>query len=360
MMHSEPRADAGLQNDPAVAVYTGVLPAERPPRRWPRIVGRAAFAVIAVSSIVAATAFSFASGSTGADPRSSLTLIAPAGVGGGWDGFAREQQQAMRIDGIANNVQVVNIPGAGGTIGLSAFTGMEPTANTLLATGAAMLGGIVLNRSSVDLSDVRPIARIAEDYSVFVVRADAPWDTVDDFAAAWDADHRGIRFTGGSAGSIDHLLIAQFAQVQDIPPAEITYIPKSGGGEAIQTLMSDTADVAVTGYNEVADQVEAGRVKVLAISAPQRLPGVDIPTFEEEGYGVNLVNWRGLLAHPGISDEQFEAVRQIVRETAESDAWADALARNKWVDSYLDGEELERFLVEDQERTAALVKELGL
>jgi putative tricarboxylic transport membrane protein len=346
--------------DRSTAVYTGLVRAERPPRKWPRVVGRAAFGVIAVASIAAAVTFSFVSGSAGGSPRSSLTLIAPAGVGGGWDGFAREQQQAMRVDGVANNVQVVNIPGAGGTIGLSSFVTMEGTSNTLLATGAAMLGGIVLNNSPVDLSDVRPIARVAEDYSVFVVRADAPWDSVDDLVSAWQADNSGIRFTGGSAGSIDHLLIAQLALVVDVPATSVTYIPKSGGGEAIQTLMNDTGDVAVTGYNEVVDQIEAGRVKALAISAPEPLPGVDVPLFTELGYEVNLVNWRGFVAAPDVSDEQFDALADIIAETAQTEAWADALARNRWVDSYLTGEEFERFIAEDQARTTELVRELGL
>lgn len=359
-MHSESPQTRGPQNDRTAAVYTGLVRAERPPRKWPKIMGRAVFGVIAVASIAAATTYSFASASTGGSPRASLTLIAPAGVGGGWDGFAREQQQAMRLDGVANNVQVVNIPGAGGTIGLSSFVTMEGAAGTMLATGAAMLGGIVLNNSPVDMSDVRPIARVAEDYSVFVVRADAPWDSVDDLVADWKADNSGIRFTGGSAGSIDHLLIAQLARVVDVPATSVTYIPKSGGGEAIQTLMSDTGDVAVTGYNEVADQIEAGRVKALAISAPERLEGVDVPLFTELGYEVNLVNWRGFLAAPGLSDEQFDALKEIVDETVQTDAWADALARNRWVDSYLTGPELEQFIAEDQARTTELVKELGL
>jgi putative tricarboxylic transport membrane protein len=346
--------------DPSVAVYTGVVRADKPRRRWTRLLGRSVFAVIAVVSIASAVVYSFVSASVGGSPRASLTLIAPAGVGGGWDGFAREQQQAMRTESIANNVQVVNIPGAGGTIGLSSFVTMEGSSGTLLATGAAMLGGIVLNNSPVDLTDVRPIARVAEDYAVFIVRDDARWGSVDELVADWQADDAGIRFTGGSAGSIDHLLIAQLAQEVDVAPTAITYIPKSGGGEAIQMLLSETADVAVTGYNEVVDQIEAGRVRALAISAPQPLPGVDVPLFTDLGYDVNLVNWRGFLAAPGITDAQFEALKDIVQETVATDAWADALARNRWVDSYLDGAELERFIDEDQARTTELVKELGL
>ncbi|MDR2255049.1 MAG: PhnD/SsuA/transferrin family substrate-binding protein [Arthrobacter sp.] len=330
---------------------------QRPP--WQRNLGRLAFAVIAVASIATATAFSFASGSSGADPRANLTLIAPAGVGGGWDSFAREQQQAMRGGGVVNNVQVVNIPGAGGTIGLAAFVEQDQDTQ-LLATGAAMHGGIVINDSPVNMEDVRPIARIAEDYSVFIVPKDSPYSSASELAEAWSKDPRKVRFTGGSAGSIDHLLVTQFAQTLGIPGKDITYLPKSGGGEAMQTILAGTADVAVTGYNEVADQIEVGRIKALAVSAPQRLAGTEIPTFEEEGYAVNLVNWRGFVAAPGVSDEQFDQLSAIVKETSQSEQWKDALARNRWVDSYLDGDELKDFLREDQERTAALIKELGL
>lgn len=359
-MTSEHPDDFSPRIDPAAPVYTGVMRTERPARRWPRLVGRIAFGAIAVTSVVAATTFSFASGSTGTDPRSSLTLIAPAGVGGGWDGFAREQQQSMRLDGIVNNVQVVNIPGAGGTIGLGSFASKEDQSTTLLATGAAMVGGILINDSPVDFSDVRPVARVAEDYSVFIMRPDSPWEDLDALAEAWKADPSSVRFTGGSTGSIDHLLVAQFAQVLGISPAEITYIPKSGGAEATQTILSDTADVAVTGYNEVADQIDSDRVVPLALSAPEQLRDVDIATFEELGYAVNLVNWRGFVASNDITDAEFEALRDIVRDTVASEAWADALERNRWVDSYLEGDEFLEFLDADLESTAALVKELGL
>ncbi|MFT4234843.1 MAG: tripartite tricarboxylate transporter substrate-binding protein [Microbacterium sp.] len=355
---SEPEKDPLGQ--PLGAVYTTVVGTQSRTPKIPKVFGRIVFAVVAVASIGTATAFSFIQGNTGSDPRSSLTLIAPAAVGGGWDSFAREQQQAMRAEGIAHNVQVVNIPGAGGTIGLSSFTNMDETTGTLLATGAAMTGGIELNDSTVSFDDVRPVARVAEDYSIVIVAGDAPWDSIDDFVADWQANPSGMRFTGGSAGSIDHLIIAQFALVSGLDASEITYIPKSGGGEAMQTLFSGTADVVVTGYNEVADQIEAGRVKPIAISAPERLDGVDIPTFEELGYEVNLVNWRGFVASKNLTDEEFETLKSIVKETVQSDAWAEALVRNKWVDSYLDGDEFDAFIQEDVERTSKLVEELGL
>ncbi|TDT33737.1 tripartite tricarboxylate transporter family receptor [Naumannella halotolerans] len=125
-----------------------------------------------------------------------------------------------------NNVQVVNIPGAGGTIGLSSFVTMTGDPTTVMATGTAMLGGIELNDSPVDLTDVRPIARVAEDYDAIVVNADSPYQTIDDLVNAWSGDPGGLVWTGGSAGSIDHLIIAALAKESELDPSEITFIPK--------------------------------------------------------------------------------------------------------------------------------------
>lgn len=331
-----------------------------PPRSRPKLIGMIIYAIVFVVVTTTAVVFSIRSASSGTDLRANLTYIAPAGVGGGWDSFAREQQQAMRTEGIVNNVQVVNIPGAGGTIGLSKFSTMTGQSTNVMATGTAMLGGIELNDSPVDLSDVRPIAKVAEDYDAVVVAADSPYRSIDDIVAAWRQDPKAVTWTGGSAGSIDHLIIAALALDVGVDPAGMTFIPKSGGGEAMQTLLNGTTDVAVTGYNEIADQVESGRVRALAISAPERLPGVDLPTLVEAGYQVDLVNWRGVLAPPGITDEELTELRTIIEETRNSAAWQDALTRNKWVDSYLTGAEFDRFIAQDQQRIAELIKELGL
>ncbi|GAB3746565.1 Bug family tripartite tricarboxylate transporter substrate binding protein [Microlunatus parietis] len=331
-----------------------------PPRSRPKLIGLIIYAIVFVTATTTAVVFSVRSASSGTDLRSNLTFIAPAGVGGGWDSFAREQQQAMRSAGIVNNVQVVNIPGAGGTIGLSRFTTMTGQATNVMATGTAMLGGIELNDSPVDLSDVKPIARVAQDYDAVVVSAESPYRSIDDIVAAWRQDPKAVTWTGGSAGSIDHLIIAALALEVGVDPAGMTFIPKSGGGEAMQTLLNGTTDVAVTGYNEIADQVESGRVRALAISAPDRLPGVDLPTLVEAGYQVDLVNWRGVLAPPGITDEELAELKAIIEETRNSTAWQDALTRNKWVDSYLTGAEFDEFITQDQQRIAELIKELGL
>ena len=326
-----------------------------------RMFGRLAYGAIAVAAIGTATTYSVRAASAKGDLSSNLTLIAPAGAGGGWDGFARETQQAMRVNALAGNAQVVNIPGAGGTIGLGKFSTMHGRADTILATGTAMVGGIALNESPVGFDDTTLLARVAEDYDVLIAAADAPYDTVDDVVSAWKRDPKGFVWTGGSAGSVDHLTIAQLALLGGISAADITYIPKSGGGEAIQTLLSGTTDFASCGFNEVSDQIEAGRVKAIGVAAPERIKGFeDLPTMSEQGYEVTLTNWRGWLGAPGITDDESAQLLEILQKTRDSAAWKDALERNKWTDVWLTGQEFAEFVEEDTSRVEKLLKELGL
>lgn len=320
---------------------------------------RKTLAGIAAAGVVGLAMVDAASGGGEATARSKLVLMAPAAPGGGWDGFARESQQAIKAGGIANNVQVVNVPGAGGTIGLGQFAQMEGRSDMLMVTGGVMVGAIELAESEVDLGDVQPIARLADDYAVLVVPAKSKFKTLDDFIETWKQDPGGTSISGGSLGSIDHLLTGLVAKQVGIDPAKTNYIAYSGGGEALTSMLSGTTVGGMSGYNEVADQIEAGMLRALAISSEERLPGVDVPTFKEQGIDAVMANWRGLAAAPGVEGEQLEELKEIVAEYHETDEWKDSLERNSWTDSYMVAEEFDTFLAEEIARTHEIVEGLG-
>lgn len=349
-MSSAPRArsDRGAPGD-----------AGGPPGRTRRRV-LAALGVAATAALVGAAAVDAGGGTTGADPRAKLTIMAPAAPGGGWDLASRESQQALRAASIVNNVQVVNVPGAGGTIGLTQFAGFDPDPTNLMMTGTVMEGAIALNGSSVDLSDTTPIARLAEDYEVFIVPADSPFETLDDFVATWQQDPHALAIGGGSLGGTDQMLTGLVAREVGVDPAEINYVAYSGGGEVLTSLLSGTVELGVSGYNEFSDQIEAGNLRVLALSAEERLDGLDAPTFYEEGVDVHLPNWRGLVAPAGITEEQRDELVDVVDEMVASDEWEDALRRNSWQPAVLTGDDFAAFLDEDQRRVAGIIEELGL
>lgn len=265
----------------------------------------------------------------------------------------------MRAQGIVNNAQVVNIPGAGGTIGLNKFAGMEGDTSTLMLMGITMLGAININGSSTTLENVTPIARITDDYDVLVVPADSPYNSVDELAAEWKQDPNSFAFGGGSLGSVDQMIITQLAQQAGIEPTAVNYIAYSGGGELATSLMSGTIKASVSGWVDFADQIEAGRLKALAVSAPQPVKSIDLPTLKELGYDIELTNWRGVVAAPGISDETKAELQQIVTEVVATPEWADAIKRNQWTDTFLTGEEFEQFLDSERKAVDAIWNDLG-
>ncbi|APU13199.1 MULTISPECIES: Bug family tripartite tricarboxylate transporter substrate binding protein [Actinoalloteichus] len=324
---------------------------------------RQALSVLGVVSTLVLTGFAAVDASqstSGATPRSNLRVMAPAAPGGGWDLASREFQQALRGGAVVNNVQVINVPGAGGTIGLSQFVeiGADPT--QLMMTGTVMEGAINVNGSSVDLLDTTPIARLAEDYEVIVVPADSPYETLEDFLEVWRENPQGHAVGGGGLGGTDHLLTGLVAREADVDPEQVNYVAYAGGGEVLTALLSRTVEIGVSGYNDFRDQIEAGNVRALAVSAEEPVEGIDTPTFIEQGIDVALPNWRGLVAPPGITDEQRRELIAVVDEAVQTQEWADALDRNKWEDSFLSGEDFTEFIREDQARVDAIIEELGL
>lgn len=321
--------------------------------------------VAAILGLITITLFGFAvmdaSRSGGAaNARAKLTLVAPAAPGGGWDSFARESQQAMRANGVVNMVQVVNVPGAAGTIGLSQVVRMTDRSDVLLVTGGVMVGGVILTDSGKSLADTTPIARLADDYDVLVVPDDSPYTTLDEFVQAWIADPGGTAIAGGSLGSIDHLLSGMLAEAVGLPPQAVNYIAYPGGGEVVTSLLSHTAVAGISGYNDFRDQIDSGALRALALSASEPLADVDIPTFREAGVDVAMSNWRGLVAPPGIDDATREQFIDIVSEYRDTDDWRDTLARNNWTDEFMVGDEFATFLTAETERITEIIKELGL
>jgi putative tricarboxylic transport membrane protein len=291
----------------------------------------------------------------------SLTIIAPANPGGGWDQTARTLQEVMQSGGIVPTVTVENVAGAGGTVGLAQFVDQRAgKGDALLVGGLVMVGAILTNASPVTLDQVTPIARLTGEYEVLVVPVDSPIQTLDDLLAAFKADPGAVAWGGGSAGGTDHILAGLVAQAAGADPTLVNYIPYSGGGEALAAILGGHVTVGVSGYGEWAGQIAAGELRVLAISSPERVAGLDIPTLKEQGIDVELANWRAVMAPPELSAEDRQALLDIVDRTVKSEAWQAKLKERGWMDIYLAGDDFAAFLDEENERITGTLKAIGL
>ncbi len=302
-----------------------------------------------------------AAGATSASAQMDLKILAPAAPGGGWDQTARSMQQALMESGAAKGVQVTNIPGAGGTIGIAQFVnGAKGDGGQLMVNGFVMVGAILLNKAPVTLDQVTPIARLTQETQVIVVPANSPNKTAKELAEAVKKDIARVTFAGGSAGGVDHIMAALFAASAGADASKINYVPFSGGGESLAAIMGGKVTAGISGYGEYEGQIKAGKLRAIGVTSPERMAGVDVPTFKEQGIDLVLANWRSVVAPPGITDAQKKALVDTIEKMSKSESWKSILKQKGWDDAYLSGDEFAAFLKQEQTRVAAVLKSVGL
>jgi putative tricarboxylic transport membrane protein len=297
-------------------------------------------------------------------PSERISIMAPADPGGGWDETARAFQQAIRDSKVsAQGAEVYNVPGAGGTLGLSQLVSKnQGDPNQLMVMGLVMLGAIETNQSSVNLSQVTPISTLTEEAEAIVVPAKSPYRTLSDLMDDLKRDPSSVAWAGGSAGGTDQLLVGLLAKAAGADPAKTKYVAHAGGGEAIAAILSGSVDAGVSGVSEFADQVEAGKMRVLAVSGEEAVDvgGTQTPTIKQEGYDVVLTNWRGIVAPPGLSDAERDTVVEFVDEVRATPSWQESVERFGWTEVAKPGTEFDSFLKSEEQRVKQLVAELGL
>ena len=291
-----------------------------------------------------------------------VDVMVPAGPGGGWDTTARQAMQAMSDAGIETaGVNYTNKGGAAGTIGLAEFVaGNEGNENGLIFMGAIMVGGIELNKSPVKLDQTTPIARLTNEYDAIVVAPESEFKTIDDFVAALKADPGAVPVGGGSAGGIDHIALALIAKDQGVDVSKINYIAQASGAETVAGVIGGSLKAGISGVSEFREFIEAGRLRVLAVTSPERLPGVDAPTLKEAGIDVEIGNWRGVLGAPGMSAEARQQWIERFDKLHGSDQWKQTLETQGWEDAYMSGDEFSGFLTSEGERMIGVLKDVGL
>lgn len=290
-----------------------------------------------------------------------LKITAPAGAGGGWDSTSRALQQVMTGIGAAKSVQVVNVPGASGTIGLTQFaTTGKGDGNQLLMMGFNLVGAVLTTKSAVTLDSVTPIARLTGDALVVVVPANSPHKNIKDLATALKTDTSKVVWNGGSAGGADHILAALLTKAAGGDATKLNYVPFSGGGEALAELLGGRVTAGISSYNEFESMIKAGKLRAIGVSSAARVAGIDVPTIKESGLDVELMNWRGVVAAPGITPAQKAALVAAVDKAVKSQEWAAIRKQRSWDDAYMGADEFAGFLKSENARMKDTLATVGL
>ena len=289
----------------------------------------------------------------------SLKMMIPANPGGGWDQTGRSLAAAMQSAKLVSSVQFDNKGGAAGIIGLAQFVNAaKGDPNAVMIGGMVMVGGIILGKSQVNLSQVTPIARLTSEWEVIVVPANSPVKSMADLVKALKENPGKVSWGGGSAGGTDHILAGLIAKAVGVDAVKVNYVPYKGGGEAIAAILGSHVTVGVSGIGEFAEQVKAGKMRALAQSSPAKLDG--IPSLKEQGIDVELGNWRGIFGAPGITPQQRDALVKLVKDATETPAWKATLEKLGWTSVFLGGDDYKKFIDQDIVRVSAIIESLGL
>ncbi len=297
--------------------------------------------------------------SSAAAAQPALKMMIPANPGGGWDQTGRALAAAMQSARLVSSVQFDNKGGAAGTIGLAQFiNASKGDPNAVMIGGMVMVGGILLNKSPVSLSQVTPVARLTSEWEVIVVPARSPYKSLSELLKAFRENPGKVSWGGGSAGGTDHILVGMIAKAVRVDPARINYVAFKGGGEAVAAILGGHVTAGVSGVGEFAEHVKAGKMRALAVSAPAKFDG--IASLKEQGVDVEIGNWRGIFGAPGITREQRDALVKLVKAATETPSWTSTAEKLGWTPVFLGGDEYARFLEEDTRRIAGIIDSLGL
>ena len=267
-----------------------------------------------------------------------LRIMVPTVAGGGYDVTARTAAVlAQRSGVVSDRIPVFNVDGDGGAVALRRLLAERGNAGLVMMMGLGVVGATVTNPGSDLVHDIGELV------------------------ATWRGDPARVTVGGGSAlGGPDHLMLMRLAEAAGVDPAQLRYRTFDGGGALLPALLDGTIDVGVSSVVEYAAQISSGQLRVLAVSGPARMTGVAAPTLTEAGFDVVFVNWRGVLAPPGISVAERDRLVRLLQRLEQTPEWGAAVQRAGWTNAFLPADEFGAFLAEQDRDVRASLARLDL
>lgn len=269
--------------------------------------------------------------------------------------------QVSLIDaGIASDVEVINQTD-GVAAGIVEFsTRYRGRRDALLIGGLGMIGAAMLAREPTGLSQLTPISRLTNEYMVLAVSGDSEIDSLRAFLAWMRRDPDAVVIAGGNRGGVDHLFTGLIARAAGISGSRLRFRPFVGGIGAIDEVVTHNADAVVGRLSDMRNEIEIGRLRALAISSPQRPPGTAIPTCIEQGTSLQILNWSGGFAPPGLDEVDHQHQQALMDRMLASVAWRTALFQYNWESDVMAGAPFRRFLQTEIIRVRGLLASLDL
>ncbi|RPH26490.1 tripartite tricarboxylate transporter substrate binding protein [Buttiauxella warmboldiae] len=290
-------------------------------------------------------------------PTKQIDLIVPYAAGGGTDLVARSFADAAKTH-LPVSIGVINKPGGSGAIGFSEIATARPNGykiglGTVELTTLPSLGMVRFKTS-----DFKPIARLNADPSAITVRADAPWNTLQEFLDYAKANPNKVRIGNSGTGAIWHLAAAA---LEDKTGSKFTHVPYDGAAPAVTGLLGGHIEAVSVSPGEVINHVKGGKLKTLAVMADERVKSMpEVPTLKEQGVTLSIGTWRGLFVPQKTPQDIVDVLSKAAKETAQEPAFQDALNKLNLNYAWLDSASFQTQITEQEIYFKELLTHLGL
>jgi tripartite-type tricarboxylate transporter receptor subunit TctC len=266
-------------------------------------------------------------------PNHPIELVVPFQPGGGTDALARAFAEASQKH-MPQSVVIVNKPGASGAIGWQDVINARPDGYRLAVVTVEVTTLPNMGLAKFTYNDMTPIAQLNADQAAITVRADAPWNTIEEFLAAAKKDSGKISVGNAGNGSIWHLAAAA---LEDKTNVKFNHLPFQGAGPAVLALLGGHIDAVAVSPAEVTTYVQAGKFKMLAVMADQRVKGFEkVPTLKERNIDLVLGTWRGIAAPKNTPPEVVAYLKDVSRKAANEPAFRAVLDKQNLGFAYAD------------------------
>ena len=290
-------------------------------------------------------------------PTKPIELVVPASAGGGTDALARGFAEVMKKY-LPQPLVVNDKPGASGVIGMTDVLNARPDGYKVGMIVAELVILPHLGLAKFTYEGFVPVARLNGDPSAITVRADVPWNTIEEFLAAAKAKPGAITMGNSGNGSIWHLAAVG---LEDKVGVKFNHVPFQGAAPGVVSLLGGQIDAVAVSPGEVAAHLQGGKLKMLAVMADERVKAFDkVPTLKERGIDLSIGTWRGLALPKGTPAEVVNALREATAKAAKDPALRETLDKLNLGFAYLDAPEFGQAMARDHAYFKQLVAKVGI
>jgi putative tricarboxylic transport membrane protein len=287
-------------------------------------------------------------------------IMVPFSAGGRAEAVARAIEAGLKTEHLASDVHVYFVPGNGTTVGMSQFMKLKGDATQLMVVSVNSISGLLTNPGLYSLSDLTPIARLTAEYEMIVVPSKSPYKSMADLVTAFKANPTSIVWGGTTTGGTSHIVAAQLAEQLGVPVKSVKYTPSAGSGQAFNALMAGDLTVITSNYKSMQEELASGRVRALAVAAPERLAQVEAPTLHELGYDIEMSYWAGVAALPDITSSERYKLQSTFSRLARSSTWRKTITDNAWNTYFANSEPFRLFIDREHTRIQSTLRSLDI